>query len=125
VLRERDRGSYVDALLEEGDTQTAWAIATEDPTWDPGSHRRARLAEAREQTHPDQALSSYMLVVEEELLQTGRGAYAAAIRMLKRARRASEAAGREQWFAEQLANLRERHRRRPALIEMLDKAKLP
>lgn len=45
--------------------------------------------------------------------------------MIKLARRAADAAGKEQWFAGQLTNIRERHRRRPALIEMLDKAKLP
>lgn len=69
ALLERDRSGYVDALLEEGDAQTAWVVATEDPTWDPGSHRRARLAEAREPTHPEQALSSHMLVADEELLR--------------------------------------------------------
>jgi hypothetical protein len=45
--------------------------------------------------------------------------------MLKRARRAAGAAEQDRWFSEQLVNLRERHRRRPALIQMLDKAKLP
>jgi uncharacterized Zn finger protein len=125
VLRERDRGSYVDALLQEGDVETAWAIATEDPTWDPGGDRRARLAHAREPTHPDEALSLYMLVAGEELLQTGRRAYARAIAMLKRARRAASASEQDHWFSDQLLDLREQHRRRPALIEMLDKAKLP
>ena len=125
ALRERDRGSYVDALLQESDADTAWVVATEDPTWDPGGDRRARLAQAREPTHPDEALSLYMLVAGEELLQTGRRAYARAIAMLKRARRAACTAGQDRWFSDQLVNLREQHRRRPALIEMLDKAKLP
>lgn len=124
ALRERDRGSYVDALLEEGDAETAWAVATEDPTWDPGGPRRVRLAETREPTQPDQALASYVLVAEEELLQTGRAAYSRAISMLKRARRAAAASGKEEWFANRLATLREQHRRRPTLIEMLDKVKL-
>lgn len=125
ALRERERGSYVDALLQEGDVETAWAIATEDPTWDPGGDRRARLAEAREPTHPDEALSLYMLVAGEELVQTGRRAYARAIAMLKRAGRAASASGQDHWFSDQLLDLREQHRRRPALIQMLDKAKLP
>ncbi len=125
ALRKRDCDSYVDALLQEGDAETAWTIATEDPTWNPGGDRRARLAEAREPTHPDEALSLYMLIAGEELLQTGRRAYARAIAMLKRARRAASAAGQDRWFSDQLVNLREQHRRRPALIEMLNKAKLP
>lgn len=124
ALHEGDRGSYVDALLQEDDADTAWIIATEDPTWDPGGDRRVRLAEAREPACPDEALSSYMLVAEEELLQTGRHAYGRAIATLKRARRAASAAGRERWFSDQLVSLREQHRRRPALIEMLDKARL-
>ena len=125
ALRERDRGSYVDALLQEGDVETAWAIATEDPTWDPGGDRRARLAQAREATHPEEALSLYMLVAGEELLQTGRRAYARAITMLKHARRAASTSEQDHWFSDQLLDLREQHRRRPALIQMLDKAKLP
>lgn len=125
ALRERDRGSYVDALLQEGDTETAWTVSTEDPTWDPGGDRRARLAEAREPTRPDEALCLYMLIAREDLLLTGRRAYARAIAVLKRARRAASAAGQDQWFSDQLINLREQHCRRPALIEMLDKAKLP
>lgn len=125
ALREHDRGSYVDALLGEGDAVTAWTVATEDPTWDPGSYRRIHLAEAREPTHPEQALPSYMLVAEEELHQTGRRAYARAIAILKRAHRAAAAADKDDWFADELAKLREQHRRRPALIEMLNKAKLP
>ena len=125
ALRERDRGSYVDALLQEGDADTAWVVATEDPTWDPGGDRRARLAHAREPTHPDEALSLYMLVAGEELLQTGRRAYARAITMLKHARRAASASEQDHWFSDQLLDLREQHRRRPALIQMLDKAKLP
>jgi len=44
--------------------------------------------------------------------------------MLKRARRAAHAAGQSDAFATTLADLRERHRRRPTLIAMLDKAAL-
>jgi uncharacterized Zn finger protein len=66
-----------------------------------------------------------MLVAGEELLQTGRRAYARAIAMLKHARRAASASEQDHWFSDQLLDLREQHRRRPALIQMLDKAKLP
>jgi uncharacterized Zn finger protein len=124
ALRERDLGSFVDALLTEGDADTAWSAAIADPTWDPGLERRARIAEAREPTRPDDALSWYMLAVDEALLETGRPAYARAITILKRARRAAEAARKGESFAAQIAGLRERHRRRPTLIAMLDKAKL-
>ena len=82
--------------------------------------RRTRLAEARERTRPDEALAWYLQVVDEHLLQTGRPAYARAVSTLKRARRAAQADA----FATALTDLRERHRRRPALIAMLDNAAL-
>jgi uncharacterized Zn finger protein len=61
---------------------------------------------------------------DEELLQTGRAAYARGVSLLKRARRAAQAAGQDEAFATALDDLRERHRRRPTLIAMLDKAAL-
>ena len=124
ALRDRDRGELVDALLVEGDAGAAWTAATAPPAWDPGLARRTRLAEARERTRPDEALAWYLQLVDEHLLQTGRPAYARAISVLKRARRAAQAGGRADAFATALAGLRERHRRRPALIAMLDKAAL-
>ncbi len=127
ALRERDLGGFVDALLNEGDRGDvggAWSAAHEDPAWDPGSHRRLRLAEAREPQRPEQALPWYMLVADEMLLETGRRAYARAIPVLKHAHRAAEAAGQSEWFATRLADLREHHHRRPTLIAMLDKAGL-
>ncbi len=78
----------------------------------------------REAQRPDQALPWYMLVVDELLIETGRRSYARAVPVLKRARRAAEAAGQTEWFATQVADLREQHRRRPTLIAMLDKASL-
>ena len=124
ALRARDRGEFVDALLEDGDADGAWRAAAEDPAWDPGRTRRARLAEAREATRPDEALAAYLRLVDEELLHTGRPAYARAVSILKRARRAAAAAGQSQAFAAAVADLRERHRRRPTLVSMLDKAAL-
>jgi hypothetical protein len=56
-LRERDLGGLVDALLDEGDVESAWSIAHEGPDWDPG-------------------LPWYMFVVDESPLETGRRAYA-------------------------------------------------
>ncbi len=124
ALRERDLGGLVDALLDEGDIEGAWDVAHEDPDWDPGSHRRLRLAEAREAWRPEQALPWYLLVADEMLLETGRRSYARAVPVLKHARRAAEAADESEWFATRIADLREHHRRRPTLIAMLNKAGL-
>lgn len=122
ALRERGLGGLVDALLDEGEVDGAWSVAHEDADWEPGCSQRLRLAEAREAQRPEQALPWYMLVADELLLETGRRSYARAVPVLKRARRAAEAAGQGEWFATQVADLRERHRRRPTLIAMLDKA---
>jgi hypothetical protein len=124
ALRAGDIGSLVDALLEEGDVEEAWSVAHEDAEWDPGLQRRLRLAEAREPQRPDQALDWYMLVVDEVLVETGRPAYARAVAVLKKARRAAETAGESERLASRIAELREHHRRRPTLIAMLDKAGL-
>jgi uncharacterized Zn finger protein len=85
-----------------------------------GSSRR----NGRETLHPEQALPWYILVADEMLLETGRRAYTQAIPVLKHARRAADAAGQSEWFAAWVAELRERHRRRPTLIAMLNKAGL-
>jgi hypothetical protein len=124
ALRDRDRGGLIDALLADSEPDAAWTAALEEPEWDPGLARRVRLAQAREPTRPDEALNWYLLIADEELLETGRAAYARAVSVLKRARRAAEAAGQDRAFATELATLRERHRRRPTLIAMLDKAAL-
>lgn len=124
ALIETDRGTFIDALLRDGDSDAAWQAASADPAWDPGTDQRLRLAEAREEEHPEEALDAYALVVDDHLLQTGRSAYAHAIAVLKLARRAAEAAGETERFRAQLAALRESNRRRPTFIAMLQKAAL-
>lgn len=123
VLAASDRGAHVDALLADGDTDQAWAVATSDE-WDPGEHRWERLAEAREPADPVAAMAVYLRLADGALLTADRRAYRVAIRHLKAARRAAGAADRPDEFADHVRALREQHRRRPSLIEMLDKAGL-
>ncbi|MGI8430547.1 MAG: hypothetical protein ACR2OB_14875 [Solirubrobacteraceae bacterium] len=124
ALRERNLRGLVDALLDDGDADAAWVAALAlapdelgDPTW-------LRLAEAREATHPAEAIPIYLRIADEVLLTADRRSYTQATRILKRARAAAAAAGHADQFAETLATLREQHRRRPSLIAMLDKAGL-
>jgi hypothetical protein len=124
ALLEVDRGALVDAQLHDGDCDGAWSTAHADPDWDPGPDQRLRLAEAPERERPADALAAYARVVDEQLLQTGRAAYSRAIAVLKLARRAADAACATERFHAQLAELRERHRRRPTFIAMLEKAAL-
>jgi len=83
-----------------------------------------RLAEERQKIHPAQALPVYWRLIDSTLETADRRAYAAAVRLLKRARDAATAGGEIHAFEARLLALRDRHRRRPSLIAMLDKAKL-
>jgi hypothetical protein len=123
VLAAHDQGGLVDALLADGDTEGAWTVAT-DGTWDPGETRWQRLAEAREPIDPAEAMAVYLRLADGSLVTADRRAYRVALRHLKAARRAARVADRTDEFTEHVRELREQHRRRPSLIEMLDKAGL-
>ncbi len=122
VLAERDLGGLVDVLLADGEPDAAWQVAVDNPEWDPSEHRWMRLAEAREPSVPGDAFEIYLRLADIELEETGRAAYTRAVAILKKAARAAKAADRKEEFAEHLATLRDRHRRRPTFISILDKA---
>jgi hypothetical protein len=124
ILSAHDRGDLVDVLLADGESEAAWRVATGAPDWDPGERRWMRLAVAREASNPADALEIYLRLADKELETTGRAAYIRATRILKRAARAAAGAGRTAEFADHLHALRERYRRRPTLIAMLDKSGL-
>ncbi len=112
------------ALLDDGDDELAWQTATATSGPDLGDHAWLKLAEARQKTHPADALPIYWRTIDTVLETADRRAYASAIRLLKRARDAAGEAGQAAEFETRVLALREQHRRRPALISMLDKAKL-
>ena len=124
VLGARDVGGLVDALLADNDADAAWTAAAEADTEVIGDQRWARLAEAREATEPAAALGVYLRLIDSTLQTADRRAYRSAAKQLKRAQKAAAAAGLSEEFDEHLAALREQHRRRPSLIEILDKAGL-
>ena len=120
VLAERDTAGLIDALLADGETDEAWHAATSGDHQLSPSHWQ-RLAEAREQTAPAAAMALYLRLADEALERADKRAYQVAIRHLKAARRAATTAGRLSDFTERVLALRERNRRRPSLIAMLDK----
>lgn len=124
ALRERNTAGLIDALLDDGEDDLAWQAATAIEASDLGDRAWLRLAEARQKTDPAGALAVYWRLVDSSLETADRRAYASAVRLLKRAREAAAAADRSGEFEARLVALREQHRRRPALISMLDKAKL-
>jgi uncharacterized Zn finger protein len=124
ILERENLGGLVDVLLSDGEPETAWQVTVEHPEWDPGEQRWMRLAEAREATEPGEVLSVYLRLADLALETTGRSAYIRAAAILKKAARAATAANRQAEFDVHMTDLRDRHRRRPTLISLLDKAKL-
>ncbi|MGI8793844.1 MAG: hypothetical protein ACR2H3_11840 [Acidimicrobiales bacterium] len=69
-------------------------------------------------------MTVYLRLTDDVLVRADKRAYRDAVRNLKAARRAATAAERVPEFAANLTVLRERNRRRPSFIAMLDKAGL-
>ena len=124
VLHQRNPPALIDVLLSDGDADLAWETAQRLPDAHLGDETWLRLAQARQATHPADALPVYWRVIDSVLETADRRAYAAAIRLLKRARDAATDSGQTSEFLVRLARLREQHRRRPSLISMLDSAEL-
>src|SRR5215208_911181 len=124
TLQRADARGFVDALLSDDEVERAWTAAAAAPDDALGSDLWLRLAERRERDRPADALVVYQRIADEVLEQADRRAYRSATRILQRARAAAQAAGELDAFAEYLTGLRERYRRRPTLMEILDKAGL-
>ena len=124
VLGARDPGGLVDVLLDDGEPDAAWTLATpEQPVgWEVGEHRWKRLAEARAVTHPADAMVVWFRLVDEVLTTADKRSYQSAVRYLKAAKKAATGADAMVELEVRVAGLRETHRRRPSLIAMLDKA---
>ncbi len=124
VLAEHDLGGLVDVLLSDGEPEAAWQVPGAHSDWDPGPQRWMRLAESREASAPNDALGVYLRLADLQLETTGKAAYLRAVAILKKAAQAAGAADRQGAFAAHVAALRETHRRRPAFIAVLNKARL-
>jgi uncharacterized Zn finger protein len=125
VLEQRSPPGFVDALLDDGDTATAWAAADGNPEWHLDVRQWERLADARRPGHPADALDVYLQLADAALVEANKNAYRTGVKHLKAARSAAAEAGVATDFDARMAVLREQHGRRPTLIAMLDKAKLP
>jgi len=123
VLAEKAPAELVDALLADGDNDEAWAFATARSD-EVRASQWPRLAEVREPTAPAEAMAVYLRLADEHLVRADKRAYRDAVRHLKAGRRAATTAERTDEFDAHLADLRERNRRRPTLVAMLDKAGL-
>jgi hypothetical protein len=124
TLQQADPRGFVDALLGDGELELAWSAAGAAPQDALGSDLWLRLAESSERGRPAEALAVYQRIADEVLERADRRAYRSAARTLQRARAVAQTAGELDAFGEHLTRLRERHRRRPTLIAILDKANL-
>lgn len=90
---------------------------TDDDVWD-------RLARAYESVDPAATLPVHARLVESELLDTGAQHYQRAARRLKRMRALADRVDRSADVDQLVAEIREKHRRRPRLLQELDRAGL-
>jgi uncharacterized Zn finger protein len=123
VLADRDTAGLIDALLADGEPDAAWAVAVATNR-ELHASQWVRLAQAREPTAPADAMSVYFRLADGALERADKRGYREAVGYLKAGRRAATAADRAGDFAEHLDGVRERNRRRPTFMAMLDKAGL-
>jgi uncharacterized Zn finger protein len=124
LLAERDPAGLVEALLADGEAEAAWAVAAGGDHELLSAAQWVRLAQAREPLVPGDAMEVYLRLGDAVLERADKRAYREAVRHLTAARRAATAAGRTEEFTARLAVVRERNRRRPSCMAMLDKADL-
>jgi len=124
TLERTDARGFVEALLGDDELELAWSAAQAAPRDALGSDLWLRLAERREPDRPADALAVYRRIADKVLEQADRRAYRSAAWILQRARAAAQAADELDAFADYLTGVRERYRRRPTLIAILDKAGL-
>jgi hypothetical protein len=122
ALAPQPREAVLFVLLTLKDPSQAWQLAddlglTDNDVWD-------RLAKAYEGIDPGATLPAYARLVEAELEQTGAKQYQRAARRLKKMRTLAGRVDREHEVDALVAELREQHRRRPRLLQELDRAGL-
>lgn len=128
LLRRRVAGNSVylneliGVLLDEDLVEEAWQTAIS--RGEVSESRWMQLVEIREISSPADVIRPYQELVEHRLASTDKYRYDKVIKLLRRLRdahrRSSDLAG----FADYLADLRDRHRRKTSFIAKLDKAGL-
>ena len=113
----------VDALLDEGQADAAWAAAARTPlATSPGQW--LRLADLAAAERPADALAVYRRLVEPLRAHTGDKVYEQVTRLLRAARGCHQALGTTAEFEDYLAGFRADQKRKPNLMRMLDRSGL-
>jgi hypothetical protein len=113
----------VEIALDEGDVPRALTLLPRIRVWHSDKYE-IRVAQAAEADHPQAALEIYCRHAERLIDRRGRGNYQAAAEHLTRARGLWKRQGAEAEWEEQITDLRQRHRRLPALQDELNQAGL-
>lgn len=124
TLGRRNVRELVAVLLDEGRVDEAWDTyrAAEGLTLWEKDH--LALVAARAADHPGDAVDAYLALADRELETSDRRHYEQAIRYVKKALEPARRADRTEDVAAHVRAWREMHKRRPSLIQLLDRAKL-
>jgi uncharacterized Zn finger protein len=107
----------VEIFLWEGEDEQAWQEAQQGGC---SSQLWLRLAERRQQNYPAEALPIYQREIKSLIEQTNNQAYAEAVELLVRVHELMKRLGRQEEFAQQLAQLRNTYKRKRNFIRLLD-----
>ena len=116
VLLERNPPAWVTVLLGEGETALAWEAARDMELSQP---LRLKLLRTRAKTHPADVFDGYVELVEVALGPADRQAYTAGVALLGDLRRAAIGSDRVADYQTLVADLLEKHKRRPTLVAQL------
>jgi uncharacterized Zn finger protein len=108
----------VDALLDDGDPDAAWAAASETPATTDAQW--LKLADALAPARPADALAAYLRVCESLKQSTGNDVYQRIATLLLAARGCHEALGTLDEFRHYVARLRADQKRKRNLMKILD-----
>lgn len=120
----REYGLLTDIYLEEGDIDQALKSVNHGPAGFLGSDRLTRVAEAASATRPQAALDIYRRQAETLIAARGRENYRRACERLTRMRDLYRTLSEETAWLAYIGEMKERHRRLPALQEELNSAGL-
>ena len=118
LLEQPPATTLVEILLYEGSADDAWSAATshgcDERTW-------MTLAQARETTHPLDAIPIYERAVAAQIDRKNNGGYRSAVDLLGRIRTLATKAGEPERFGDLLATIRIDHARKRNLMAMIAK----
>ena len=89
--------------------------------WTPSGGYSDRVAEAVSDSHPERSFDIYRQCVDHHLVNASKSAYETVVHYLRRMRPILKKLDRENEWTQLVADIRQRHRNRPKLMEMLNR----